>query len=199
MTFHSHIRPRAVLLSIAATAAVAAPAGAATTPLTGTQTPIDVDAGTAAMHGSLVGTWSTLTFRELSRQPLYRARGTERFDGCLDRGGDGSCAGDPSGTLRFRFRYWALPSPDPAGLTWGACLHVITRGTRDFGGAEGVIVMADAPTADAVITNYAGTLALPATGTRARRAAHAGTAHAGTAHAGTAHAGTAHAGAAAAT
>lgn len=164
------IRPKfAIVLAGLAAAAIAAPAGAATSALTGTQTPVDPENGTYAMHGSLVGAWSTLTFDELATAPLYRAKGTELFAGCLDRGRDGSCAGDPSGKLRIRFRYWAEPARNPAGFAWGACVHVITGGTRDFARAHGVLVMADAPVGDEVLTNYAGTLVLPdAAGSRHR-------------------------------
>jgi hypothetical protein len=147
----------------AATAAlgVASSASAATVPISGTQTVVDENAGTFKMHGSLVGDWAVTTFHVLDTAPVFHARGTERFSGCLDRGLDGSCKGDPSGTLKFAMDYKALL--DPAGsqnLVWGACLHPVTGGTGAFAKARGVIVMADTPTADGVSTSYIGNLTL---------------------------------------
>jgi hypothetical protein len=69
------------------------------------------------MRGGLLGRWTGTSFKVLAKSPLYRAKGTERFRGCIDRRRDRSCAGDPSGTLSFTFRYWALfRSSDPASL-----------------------------------------------------------------------------------
>jgi hypothetical protein len=69
----------------------------------------DAAAGRAHMTGGLVGRWTITSFKETAKTPLIRARGRERFTGCIDRARDGSCAGDPTGTLRFRFQYWAQP------------------------------------------------------------------------------------------
>jgi len=155
-------RALGVFAAGAAALAVAAPAGAATAiPISGTQTVVDEDAGTFKMQGSLVGDWAITSFHVLATKPRFHAKGTERFSGCLDRGRDGSCAGDPSGTLRFTIDYTALF--DPAGsenLVWGACLHPVTGGSGPFAGARGVIVMADTPTANGVSTSYIGNLTL---------------------------------------
>jgi hypothetical protein len=153
-----------VVGAIAATAAaltVAVPAGAATIPLSGTQTVVDENAGTFKMHGSLVGDWAITTFDVIDTAPVLHAKGTERFVGCLDRGRDGSCNGDASGTMKFTIDYSALfDPPGSKNLVWGACLHPVTGGTGAFAGARGVIVMADTPTANGVTTSYIGNLTL---------------------------------------
>ena len=157
-----------VVSAIAAAAAaltVAAPAGAVTVPISGTQTVVDENAGTYKMHGSLVGDWAITTFDVLDTAPVLHAKGTERFVGCLDRGRDGSCNRDPSGTLRFTIDYWALLDPPGSqNLVWGACLHPVTGGIGAFAGARGVIVMADTPTASGVSTSYIGNLTLAGKG-----------------------------------
>ena len=130
-----HRRALGAVAAVAAAVAVAAPAGAATVPLSGTQTVVDENAGTFKMHGSLVGDWAITTFNVLDTAPLLHAKGTERFSGCLDRGRDGSCKGDPSGTLRFTIDYSALFDPRGSqNLVWGACLHPVTGGTGAFAG-----------------------------------------------------------------
>ena len=69
-----------------------------------------------------------------------------------------SCAGDPSGKLRFSFRYWAQFAGD--ALVWGSCLHPITGGTGAFAGATGVLAMVDSPTPQGVKTSYIGHVTL---------------------------------------
>jgi hypothetical protein len=168
-----HRRALGAVAAVAAAVAVAAPAGAATVPLSGTQTVVDENAGTFRMHGSLVGDWAITEFNVLDTSPLLHAKGAERFSGCLDRGRDGSCKGDPSGTLRFTIDYSALfDPPGSQTLVWGACLHPVTAGTGAFAGARGVIVMADTPTAAGVSTSYIGNLTLAGDKGRSR-AAHA--------------------------
>ena len=133
----------------------AAGAQARSVSVSGTQTVIDEEAGTFAMHGDLVGVWRITSFKELATTPLFQAKGTERFRGCIDEGHDGSCSGDPSGRLRLRFRYWALFGADEA-LRAGACWHPIVGGSGAFAGARGVIEMLDEPTETGVETTYAG-------------------------------------------
>jgi len=124
------LRHRSVLvLACAATLAIAAPAAAATYRVAGKQVAVDADAGLAAMHGGLIGDWATTSFELVEVSPLARGRGTETFDGCLNRNRrDRSCKGDPAGTLALTFDYvGAFGSPDPASLIWGrAC----TRSSR---------------------------------------------------------------------
>jgi hypothetical protein len=176
------LRARALGAAAAAAAAlaVAAPAGAATVPIWGTQTVVDEDAGTFKMHGSLVGDWAVTTFKVLRPGPVFHAKGTERFSGCLDRGRDGSCSGDPAGTLKFTIDYKALfDPPGSKNLVWGGCLHPVTSGTGAFAGARGVIVMADTPTASGVSTSYIGNLTLAGDGRAKARHAVAAAASAG--------------------
>ena len=87
----------AALLALATAVAlvVAAPAGAKA--VSGEQTLIDQEAGTYKMTGSLIGDWAITSFTEIATEPVYRAEGTEKFKGCLDRDGDGACRGEPNG------------------------------------------------------------------------------------------------------
>jgi hypothetical protein len=145
-------RRRVVALATLAVVAlaVAAPASAKTHKVSGKQIVVDEDAGTYKMRGGLKGDFSITSFEEVDDPTYYHGRGTELFDGCLDRKRDRSCKGDPKGTLSFTFEYWALfASADPASLVWGACWHPIVKGTGDFAGAQGVLVMADTPTSKA--------------------------------------------------
>ena len=161
---------RTIVATCAAALALAAPAAAGTHQLSGKQITVDEEAGVYKMRGSLIGSWKITGFEELGTSPVYHAKGTEAFRGCLDRRRDGSCKGDPSGTLALDFEFWALfRSDDPASLVWGACFHPITSGTGDFAGAEGVIQMVDTPTGNGVKTRYIGNLKLRGSG--ARRAA----------------------------
>lgn len=136
-------------------ALTAASAQAKVISVSGTETVVDEQAGTYRMHGDLVGGWKITSFKEVATSPLYQGKGTERFRGCLDRGHDGGCAGDPKGTLRLRFRYWALFGSGDA-LRAGACSHPIVGGTGAFKNAGGLIQMLDAPTESGVETMYVG-------------------------------------------
>ncbi len=164
---------RATFLAAAAALVLAAPAGAATYQVSGKQTAVDADAGTYKMSGGLRGDWATTSFEEIATEPYYEGKGTEMFDGCIDRRRDRSCKGDPSGTLSLTFRYWALfGSEDPESFTWGACWHPVVEGTGDFAGAQGVLTFVDSPTRKGVETAYVGSLTLQG-GKASRRAAKA--------------------------
>src|SRR3954452_12665162 len=138
----------AVALAAAAAVAVAAPAGARTYFVSGHQFPVDET--TFTMRGGLLGTWTLnddthLDTGLLQLAPLYHFIGTERFDGCLNRGRDWSCRHDPKGSLTFYNDTWLRYSgtnPEAVPL-WGACVHPITSGTGAFAGAQGVIAMID--------------------------------------------------------
>ena len=151
---------RATILAAAAAALLlAAPAGAATYQVQGKQKAIDEDAGIFNMSGGLVGRWTTTSFEQTAVAPYYEGKGTEEFKGCIDRRGDRSCKGDPSGTLSFEFRYWALfGSADPASFAWGACWHPVVGGTGDLAGAVGVLTFVDSPTESGVKTAYVGSI-----------------------------------------
>jgi hypothetical protein len=160
-----------ILLAAAAALALAASAGAATTyQVSGKQTVVDEAAGTFRMHGGLIGDWAITSFTEIAKAPVYRAKGTELFAGCLDVGRDGSCKGDPTGKLRFTISYWAQFDAQ-GGLVWGSCYHPITGGTGAFAGAAGVLMMVDTPTAQGVSTSYIGNVTL--NGSRGRTHARA--------------------------
>jgi hypothetical protein len=155
MTANQGVRTvAAVLLGLALCCALTA-ASAQARSVSGTQTVVDENAGTYRMHGDLVGNWKITSFKEIATTPVYRAKGTERFRGCLDRGHDGGCSGDPSGTLRLKFQYWALFGPGDA-LVGGACWHPIVGGTGAFRHARGALGMLDVPTDSGVETHYAG-------------------------------------------
>jgi hypothetical protein len=168
---HRKLRRLGALGAVAAAAlVVAAPAGAKakTYEVSGAQIPVDESAGTFKMTGGLVGDWAITSYTEIAKAPIYKAKGTEKFSGCLDRGRDGSCAGDPSGTLRFSIRYWAQFTSTGATV-WGACYHPITGGTGDFKDAAGVLVMADTPHDDgSVTTAYIGSVTLKGAKARAK-------------------------------
>ena len=160
------MRPRARFLTAVCLAAVAAgfaavPASAATYRVSGQQI-VDNAAGTRFhVTGGLVGTWRVTSFKQLASKPLIRARGTERFVGCIDVGLDGSCTGDPSGSLTFGFRYWAKPGSTANTVKWGSCYHPIRGGTGDLAGATGVLTMVDTPMTDGTLqTDYIGNVTI---------------------------------------
>lgn len=107
-----------VAIAVAALALLAASPAAAqrTYQVAGRQVIVNEDAGTYKMRGGLRGDFAVTSFKELATEPLYRAEGTERFRGCLDRRRDRSCAGDPSGTLSFSFLYWGSSAPGTPGV-----------------------------------------------------------------------------------
>ena len=86
------MRLAAVSVAALAAAALSATAGAGTIPVSGTQTVIDEQTGQYEMHGSLVGKWNVTAFKELYKNPsAYAARGTEKFNGCIDVDANGTC------------------------------------------------------------------------------------------------------------
>ena len=143
------IMPRriAALVSLSAAVALVAAAPAGAKLVSGEQTLVDPDAGTYKMAGSLVGDFAITSFTELATEPVYRAEGTEKFKGCLDRDGDGSCKGEPKGKLFFSFRYWASVADD-GSLELGTCAHPVTKGKGDFRKAKGFLMFVDTPTAE---------------------------------------------------
>jgi hypothetical protein len=158
----------AVALAAASAMAVAAPAGARTYFVSGHQIP--GDATTPTMRGGLLGTWTlnddtNLDTSLLQLAPLYHVIGTERFDGCLNRGRDWSCRHDPTGSLTSYNDTWLRYSgtnPEAVPL-WSACVHPITSGTGAFAGAQGVIAMIDTyrPGGVYIDTRYDGSIILP--------------------------------------
>jgi hypothetical protein len=103
---------------------------------------------------------------------VFRGKGTESFKGCIDRKLDGSCAGDPTGTMKFSFRYWAKFDANDA-VQLGTCAHPVTGGTGDFAGATGFLMMVDTPINNApfVKTQYEGVITLSGSLSSARLSA----------------------------
>jgi hypothetical protein len=160
-------------LGAAAIVASASGAPAAAVKIKGTQTIVDEDKGLFQMHGSLVGRWVLTSFKlHYADGTDLAISGTERFRGCHDLDASGTCdAGEPSGTLRFTFIYWATLDPKTEKLVKGQCVHPVTGGTGAFAKAKGVIHMVDRPTASGVRTTYTGTLEYGAANARSAHAA----------------------------
>src|SRR6201999_465313 len=160
---NSGIRLLATALGTMAAASLFVTAATATTvsgeqfAVSGEQTVVNEKASTYKMSGGLLGDWKVTAFKETASKPVFKGRGTESFSGCIDRKLDGSCAGDPTGTLKFKFRYWAKFGKEDK-LELGTCAHPVTGGTGDFAGATGFLMMVDTPTKKApfVETFYEG-------------------------------------------
>jgi hypothetical protein len=101
----------------------------------------------------------------MSASPVFKAKGIESFEGCVDRKLDGSCAGDPTGTLKFSFRYWAKFGKGDK-LELGTCAHPVIAGTGAFQGATGFLMMVDLPMKKAPfeMTEYEGVITLVGAG-----------------------------------
>jgi hypothetical protein len=153
-----------LLTALLACALLAGSASAkATYTLSGKQVVVDEEEGISKMRGSLIGRWTTTSFQvaPIPGSPYFHGTGTEEFRGCLNRGHDRSCKGDPRGTLSLTFEYWALfGSEDPSSIIWGACWHPVVGGTGDFASANGVLMFVDTPRKDRLKTSYIGNLTL---------------------------------------
>lgn len=146
----------------------AAPASGQGFTVAGKQIAVNEEEGIYKMNGGLVGSWQVTSFKEMSASPVFKAKGTESFEGCVDRKLDGSCAGDPTGTLKFSFRYWGKFGKGDK-LELGTCAHPVTGGTGAFQGATGFLMMVDLPTKKAPfeITEYEGVITLAGASARA--------------------------------
>src|SRR5262249_46942102 len=83
-----------VAVACLAALAAAGVATAATYPVSGKQTVVSEKNGTYKMNGGLIGDWTTTSFKETAKSPIYKGKGTEHFQGCLDTDHNGKCAGD---------------------------------------------------------------------------------------------------------
>lgn len=105
----------ALVVSVVAIVATTTAASAGT-PVTvkGTQTVIDEKKGQYEVQGSLVGSWTVTAFTEhYVTKTQYAGTGRELFRGCHDTNRSSSCdAGEPSGSIRFVFTYWATFRPN---------------------------------------------------------------------------------------
>ncbi len=132
----------AVVLSALVVLVAAAPAGAIS--VSGKQKVVNENAGKYKMKGDLLGKWKITAFRQIHTSPTYKAKGKEKFNGCIDTDRDRSCAGEPSGKLFFKFRYWAVFDDDDT-VALGTCAHRIVGGDGAFTGATGFLQMVDTP------------------------------------------------------
>lgn len=133
-----------VLLATAALFVWAAPASA--TYVSGKQTLVGGKKGLGnfTVAGGLVGSWALTSFKVVKQKPVVKGQGTETFNGCMDLGHDGSCTGDPSGTMDFTFKYWAKLGPDDK-VQLGTSGHPVVSGTGGFAGATGFLMLVDTP------------------------------------------------------
>ncbi len=157
--------------AFAASTAMAASSGDGPVALKGEQTIVDESQGKYLMSGSLVGTWNMTAFA-LHYEGVdgqVAGSGKETFSGCQDADGSGACeAGEPTGTLRFTFVYWATYNPKTKALVKGECVHPIVGGTGNFAKAKGMIHMWDRPSGKTVRTTYTGALQYAAPSTASR-------------------------------
>ena len=161
-------RLTATAMACAAALAIVSLAAAAPAPkpiaLKGTQTVVDESKGMFRMSGSLVGDWNVTAFKVEygDTDGRFVGSGKELFKGCYDTDRSGACdSGEPSGTLRFTFVYWANYKPGTETLIKGQCIHPVVGGTGGFARAKGVIHMIDTPTKAGVRTTYTGALTAP--------------------------------------
>jgi len=146
-------------LAVAVSGAVAA--GPAPISVKGTQTAVDESHGKYTVQGDLLGKWQMTGFKVNYAGPDggFVGNGKELFSGCRDADRSGACeAGEPTGTIRLSFVYWATYNPKTKALLKGQCVHPVLGGTGVFKGVTGVIHMKDTPTPSGVRTTYTGTL-----------------------------------------
>jgi hypothetical protein len=135
--------------------------GAASITVKGIQTVVNESQGKYAVQGDLLGRWNTTAFTTnyAGADGQFVGSGKELFTGCRDTDRSGACdAGEPAGTIRFSFVYWATYDPKTKALVKGQCVHPVLGGTGAFAGAKGVIHMKDKPAAGGTRTTYSGTL-----------------------------------------
>jgi len=162
------MRIRILVAALAAvlSCVVATPASASQNQVSGVQTPATIpvcssgstaaaaccphpELGTFTMTGGLFGYWCEDTIDVTKDQvtpsgiELVHFSGTEHFTGCLDVDNDGTCTGDPTGTLFFTFSFTGQYVALTGNEIRGRCHHPIVGGTGDFAGATGVINFKD--------------------------------------------------------
>ena len=173
-----------ILTLVASLLLIAQPAGATTNLVSGSQalaSPGDA-AGAACiandpvaggspfiftMSGSLNGCWYAVDFIDkFQDNGTLQETGHEVFVGCLDRGGDGSCSGDPTGTLSFWYVFTAKFDPVTFDEIKGRCHHLVYDGSGDFEGASGIVNFKDDVVAE--VANYFGTIKLASSTTTSK-------------------------------
>jgi hypothetical protein len=114
------------------------------------------------MTGGLVGKWKITKFHpQFQHGQLFKAKGQEKFNGCVDLARDGSCAGDPTGKLWFKFRYWAQLAGQGEDVALGACAHRIFASSGGLTGTTGFLMMVDTPVKGGLKTHYEGDINVP--------------------------------------
>ena len=136
--------------------------------VSGQQKLVNERAGKFKMKGDLLGKWKITKFKQTHNAPVFKGKGTEKFNGCIDLNGDRACDGDPSGVMKFRFRYWGSFNDD-GSINLGACAHPVVGGKGSFAGASGFLMMVDRPKKGKpfVKTHYEGEIDLAGSGARA--------------------------------
>ena len=134
----------AALVALIAAIALVAAASASAAGVSGRQLAVNADKGKYRMEGGLRGAWQITSFKTLDQAPVFRAKGTERFNGCLNRNRNRSCRGEPRGVLKFKFRFWSTFASDGSEQL-GTCAHRVVGGRGDFQGATGFVNMVDTP------------------------------------------------------
>ncbi len=129
--------------------------------ISGQQKIVDESAGKYKMTGGIKGKWEITKFHVKDTSPVFKAKGEEKFNGCIDVDRDGSCTGDPSGKLKFTFRYWGSFTESDE-LQLGTCAHRIVKAKGGLKGANGFLMMVDTPTKSppGVKTQYEGDINL---------------------------------------
>jgi hypothetical protein len=171
-----HIGVLAVAASLSVLGLIAQPAAASVISVSGSQafaSPGDpggaaciaadpVPGGAPAvltMSGSLVGCWYLVDLIDkFQDNGALQETGHELFVGCVDSGSDGSCSGDPTGTLSFSFVFTGKFDPMTFEEIKGRCHHHVDEGTDGFAQASGVINFKDV--VEAGIATYNGNLKL---------------------------------------
>jgi hypothetical protein len=119
----------------------AAPAGA--TYVSGKQIPTGFNK--YEMTGGLLGKWKVTKFKAIREGGrVFKGKGEEKFNGCLDADRDKSCDGEVTGQLYFKFTYWGSFGDD-GFINLGTCAHRVTDGKEGFAGASGFLMMVDTP------------------------------------------------------
>jgi hypothetical protein len=154
-----------LLVGAAVSLAFAASASAKQHQVSGLQTPGGTppacgdSAAAFTMTGGLIGCWyeDLATFTKdhttASGIELIHISGTEHFVGCLDTDRDGTCSGDPTGTLSFTYTFTGQFNPTTGAEIRGRCHHPIVGSGGAFSGATGVINFKDDVSDPAFVTS----------------------------------------------
>lgn len=109
------------------------------------------------MSGGFNGCWYVVdAIDKFQDNGALHETGHELFVGCLDRGADGSCTGDPTGTLAFSYVFTGKFDPATFEEIKGRCHHHVDEGTGAFVGASGIVNFKDDVAAE--IATYSGNI-----------------------------------------